>query len=114
MHPGRGSIIHQWQRISQNQRRLGKATAEEPNLVSDPQNKQSQMNQMAKFNQPEHQEEGALNFHKNIYDLHGNLKLKMYTDQTGRFPVQFHQGNQYIMVLFKLGSNSILVEAMQN
>ena len=48
------------------------------------------------------------------HDLHDDLELKMYTDQTGRFPVRSYCGNQYIMVLIKLDSNAILVEAMQN
>ena len=36
------------------------------------------------------------------YDLHDDLERKMYTDQTGRFPVQSYRGNQYIMVLVEL------------
>jgi hypothetical protein len=38
----------------------------------------------------------------------------MYTDQTGQFPKKSSRGNQYIMVLIKLDSNAILVEAMKN
>ena len=49
-----------------------------------------------------------------MYDLHDDLELKMYTNQTGCFPVRSYRGNQYIMVLIELDSNSILVEAMQN
>ena len=38
----------------------------------------------------------------------------MYTDQTGRFPVQSYKGMQYIMVLYELSSNVILVEPLRN
>ena len=48
------------------------------------------------------------------YDLHDDLERKMYTDQTGRFPVRSYCGNQYIMVLVELDGNAIMVEAMQN
>ncbi len=39
---------------------------------------------------------------------------KIWTDQTGRFPKQSSQGNQYIMVLTKSDSSAILVEPMKN
>ncbi len=48
-----------------------------------------------------------------IYDPEDEAQLKMYTDQTGRFPKKSSQGNQYIMVLIELDSNAILVEAMK-
>ena len=48
------------------------------------------------------------------YDLHNDLELKMYTDQTGRFPVRSFRGMQYIMVLYEVDSNVILVQSMQN
>jgi hypothetical protein len=48
------------------------------------------------------------------YDLHNDLERKMYTDQTGRFPVQSFCGMQYIMVLYEVDSNAILVQSMQN
>jgi hypothetical protein len=38
----------------------------------------------------------------------------MYTDQTGKFPKKLSRGYQYIMVLIKIDSNAILVEAMKN
>ena len=40
--------------------------------------------------------------------------LKMYTDQTGRFPKKSSRGNQYVMVLVELDSNAILVEGMKD
>ena len=49
-----------------------------------------------------------------IYDLENEAQLKMYTNQTGRFPKKSSGGNQYIMVLIELDSNAILVEAMKN
>ena len=49
-----------------------------------------------------------------VYDLHDELERKMYTDQTGRFPVRSYSGNQYIMVLIEMDSSSILVEAMRD
>jgi hypothetical protein len=38
----------------------------------------------------------------------------MYTNQTGRFPTKSSCDHQYIMVLIKINSNAILVEAMKN
>ena len=49
-----------------------------------------------------------------IYDLEDDAQLKMYTDQTGRFPKKSSRGHQYIMVLIELDSNAILVETMKN
>jgi hypothetical protein len=39
---------------------------------------------------------------------------KIYTDQTGRFPVTSSQGNQYILVLYDYDTNSILTEPLKN
>lgn len=39
---------------------------------------------------------------------------KIYTDQTGRFPVQSSQGNKYLMVLYDYDSNAILAEPLKN
>ena len=38
----------------------------------------------------------------------------MYTDQTGKFTVTSFCGYQYIMVLFEIDSNNILVEPMKS
>ena len=48
------------------------------------------------------------------YNLAEELDRKMYSDQTGKFPVTSYKGNQYIMVLFETTSNNILVEAMKD
>jgi hypothetical protein len=40
--------------------------------------------------------------------------LKIYTNQTGRFPKKSNLGNQYVMVLVELDSSAILVETMKN
>jgi len=49
-----------------------------------------------------------------IYDLSDKAERLMYTDQTGRLPKISSCGHQYIMVLIKINSNAILVEAMKN
>ena len=48
------------------------------------------------------------------FDTDDELAMKIYTDQTGRFPKQSLKGNQYIMVLCEVDSNAILVEPMKN
>jgi hypothetical protein len=49
-----------------------------------------------------------------VYDLAEEALRKIWTDQTGHFPKQSSQGNQYIMVLTKSDSLAILVELMKN
>ena len=49
-----------------------------------------------------------------VYDLEDDMNQKMYTDQTGRFPVQSYRGMKYIIVLYNITSNAILVEPLQN
>jgi hypothetical protein len=49
-----------------------------------------------------------------IFDLSNKAQRLMYTDQTRKFPKKSSAGNQYIMVLIKIDSNVILVEAMKN
>lgn len=44
------------------------------------------------------------------YNIRDNMEQKMYTDQIGRFLHRSYRENQYIMVLFKVDSNRILVE----
>ena len=48
------------------------------------------------------------------FDLKNKADRIMFSDQTGRFPVTSYRGNQYIMVLFEIASNNILVEPMQS
>jgi hypothetical protein len=49
-----------------------------------------------------------------IYDLEDKAQCKMYTDQMGKFPKKSSRGHQYIMVLIKMDSNTILIAAMKN
>ena len=39
---------------------------------------------------------------------------RVYTDQTGRFPVTSSRGHQYVMVMYDYDSNSILTEPLKN
>jgi hypothetical protein len=39
---------------------------------------------------------------------------KIYTDQTGRFPVTSSRGNKYILVLYAFDPNAILTEPLKN
>ena len=43
-----------------------------------------------------------------------DLSGKMYTDQTGRFPVTSSRGFKYIMVAYDHDSNTIHAEPMKN
>jgi hypothetical protein len=38
----------------------------------------------------------------------------LYTDDTGRFPIRSHSGNQYVMLAYHAGANAILVEPFQS
>ena len=49
-----------------------------------------------------------------IYNLQSEMDRKMYTDQTGKFPVTSYKGKQYVMVLHETSSNAILVEGLTN
>ena len=39
---------------------------------------------------------------------------KVFSDQTGRFPITVSRGKQYIMVMYYHDTNTILAEAMKN
>ena len=39
---------------------------------------------------------------------------KIYTDQTGRFPVTSSKGSKYLMVLYDYDSNAILSEPLKS
>ncbi len=43
-----------------------------------------------------------------------HARTTMYTNQTGRFPVQSSQGNKLIMVLYEINGNYIDAEPMQD
>ncbi len=49
-----------------------------------------------------------------ILDMKDEATKKIWTDQPGRFPKKSSKGSQYMMVLMKNESNTILVEAMRN
>ncbi len=48
------------------------------------------------------------------FDLSNKAERLMYIGQTGQFLTKSSCGHQYIMVLIKIDSNAILVEAMKN
>ena len=47
---------------------------------------------------------------KPSHELHIRVEpiSKLYTDDTGRFPVRAHSGNQYTMIAYHCDSNAIL------
>ena len=47
-------------------------------------------------------------------EIFEKMKDRMYTDQTGKFPVRSGRGHQYIMVLINLDSSYISMEPMKN
>ena len=49
-----------------------------------------------------------------IIDTNADEEWKIYTDQTGKFPRKSSRGNQYVMVLYEVDSNYIMVEPMMN
>ena len=61
----------------------------------------------------EHSNEQAL-FYR-TYNLKEDMDRKLYSDQTGKFPVTSYHRNQYIMVMYEMDvTSSILVEPMRN
>ena len=40
--------------------------------------------------------------------------IKVYTDDTGRFPVRSHSGNQYIMIAYHCDSNAIIASPFKS
>ena len=51
---------------------------------------------------------------KDIFVKVYNMKEKIYSDQTGKFPKTSLRGNKYIMVMVEVDSNVILVEPMKS
>ena len=49
-----------------------------------------------------------------VIDTTDELAMKIYTDQTGKFPTRSSQGNQYIMVLAEVDSDANFIEPMRN
>ena len=54
------------------------------------------------------------NCYHQIYNLKEEMDRKMYSDQTGKFPVKPYKGKQYGMVIFETTSNNILIEGVRN
>jgi hypothetical protein len=48
------------------------------------------------------------------FNLNDEANHLMYNNLTSRFPKKSSRGNQYIMVLIEIDSNTILVEAIKN
>ena len=48
------------------------------------------------------------------YTIYDEMEAKIYTDQTGKFPVRSSRGHQYIMVLINMDSSYISMEPMKN
>jgi hypothetical protein len=46
------------------------------------------------------------------YNLKNELVCNTYSDQICKFLITSYQGNQYIMVVFEIGSSTILVDPM--
>ena len=53
---------------------------------------------------------------KGLGTMHKIIELthKVYTDQTGHFPVTSSQGNKYIMILLHCDTNCILAQPMKS
>ena len=49
-----------------------------------------------------------------VIDLQDELQEKIYTNQTGKFPVRSSQGNQYVMIMCEMDSDAILFEPIQD
>ena len=52
--------------------------------------------------------------HVREYDLQDEMDRKIFTDQTGKFPVTSYRGMRYVMVLYETTTSNILVEAMRD
>ena len=50
---------------------------------------------------------------QDVYTKVYNVRETIFSDQTGKFPVQSRSGNKYIMVMVEIDSNAILVEPMK-
>ena len=42
-----------------------------------------------------------------------DLTSKLYSDQTGRFPITLSRGNKYVMITYDHNSNAILVQLLK-
>jgi hypothetical protein len=51
---------------------------------------------------------------RDVYTQTYMVRETMFTDQTGKIPIQYLCGNKYIMVMVEIDSNTILVEPIKN
>eukprot|EP00804_Cyclotella_cryptica_P009107 CCRYP_003191-RB/>CCRYP_003191-RB protein AED:0.38 eAED:0.33 QI:0/-1/0/1/-1/1/1/0/471 len=51
---------------------------------------------------------------RNIYTKVYDTRETTFTDQTGKFPTRSQAGNQYVMIMVKIDSSTILVEPLKN
>lgn len=51
---------------------------------------------------------------QDVYVKTYDVRETIFSDQTGKYPVQSQRGNKYIMVLVEIDSNAILVEPMKS
>ena len=51
---------------------------------------------------------------KNVMHINTAHINKLYTDDTGRFPIRSQSGNQYLMIAYHQPTNAILVEPFQS
>jgi hypothetical protein len=51
---------------------------------------------------------------QDVYTQTYMVRKTMFSNQTGQFPMQFQQGNKYVMVMVEINSNAILVEPMKS
>ena len=49
-----------------------------------------------------------------IINLQDDFQARIYTNQTGKFPVHLNQGNQYLIILCKMNSDSTLMEPLRD
>ena len=52
--------------------------------------------------------------YQDIYIAINDAKEKIYTDETGAFPITSKKGKKYIMILCEIDNNFKLSEAMRN
>jgi hypothetical protein len=72
---------------------------------------------MDNSNLEEEQEPNSPQTHQIFAAIENTDKIytgKIYTDQTGHFPVTSSQGNKYVLVLYEYDTNAILTEALHN
>ena len=51
---------------------------------------------------------------QDVYVKVYNARETPFSDQTGQFPTRFKRGNEYIMVMVEVDSNTILVKPLKS